>query len=663
MVPAWVCMFHSRGAFVAIDSLAPEPKASAFRAEIAGLRAIAVIAVVLFHLDADGLRGGFIGVDIFFVISGYLISRNILLDLRAGRFSLGQFYVRRTRRIYPALIFTVAATYLCGALWCSPQMFLDLAKECTHALLSISNIQYWRESHQYFAHDSQELGLLHCWSLSLEEQFYLFWPLLLVLTCKMGRTFQVIAVAAVVSFLSSIVIARSDPQAAFFLMPFRIFEFACGALVLLLESRFRLSGTAANILSAAGLLCIAASAILFSSDMPYLEAVSLLPCLGAAAIIWSGNGAYASKILTNPVMVGVGAISYSLYLCHWPIIFFARFIFGEAANSATAMLMMIALMTVVAIGMYLSIERRFIQPAGAPPVTFWKNAAAFGSVTLVLVAITHTTFLQKGFAWRLPPDAEELAHLQSYPTGRDIEPVSGPAVLSLVGDSYAAQYMAGLSPLLKPFNTRFDLMVGSGCPILEGVIVRGPLGEDCRSLRDRTLLKLENTDLPIAWTQAWEFYSDKTIAFESGADAGSEGAGTFAHRLQNAIERTIERITARGQRLLIIGAQVTAGCRINRPRLLQGPLPHMPEPPCPPISRESVEQSTGPIDRMFARIQAKWPGKFELLRPTDYFCDETCPVVKDGIWLYSDHMHFSVAGSKYMVNQASPRFREFVASR
>jgi peptidoglycan/LPS O-acetylase OafA/YrhL len=139
--------------------------ASHFRSEIAGLRAVAVISVVLFHMKVGGFRGGFVGVDIFFVISGYLITRNILLDLQTGRFSFGQFYMRRTRRIYPALIFTVVVTYLVGALWCSPEMFLDLAKESTHALLSISNIQYWRESHQYFAPNSDELALLHCWSL------------------------------------------------------------------------------------------------------------------------------------------------------------------------------------------------------------------------------------------------------------------------------------------------------------------------------------------------------------------------------------------------------------------------------------------------------------------------------------------------------------------
>src|SRR5665647_3263225 len=376
---------------------------SQFRPEIAGLRALAVISVVLFHLKLGGFEGGFVGVDIFFVISGYLITRNILLDLQADRFSFGQFYVRRTRRIYPALIFTVVVTYLVGALWCSPEMFLDLAKECTHALLSISNIQYWRESHRYFAPGSDELALLHCWSLSLEEQFYLFWPVFIVLARKTGRVFLVIAIAAVASFALAILAASADPLAAFFLMPFRIFEFAAGALVLWLETRFRLRGAIAEWLSAAGLLGTAASVLLFTSDMPHLEAAIALPCLGAAATIWAGDRTRASKLLANPAMIAVGAIAYSLYLCHWPIILFGRFIFGDAAaNSPAGMLAMAAVMVAVAAAMNRLVERRFIQPSGFKLASFRSNAVGFGAVTLALVAITHTTFLSKGLPWRLP---------------------------------------------------------------------------------------------------------------------------------------------------------------------------------------------------------------------------------------------------------------------
>jgi peptidoglycan/LPS O-acetylase OafA/YrhL len=634
--------------------------ASHFRSEIAGLRAVAVISVVLFHLKIDGFQGGFVGVDIFFVISGYLITRNILSDLQANRFSFGQFYVRRTRRIYPALIFTVVATYLVGALWCSPQMFLDLAKECTHALLSISNIQYWRESHQYFAPNSDELALLHCWSLSLEEQFYLFWPIFIVLARKVGRTFEIVSIAALTSFLLSIVAAKTDPLAVFFLMPFRIFEFSIGALVLVLENKSRLSPIAAEGLSAAGMLGIAVSVLLFKSDMPHLDLAILLPCLGAAATIWASDKAQISRIITNPPMLALGAISYSLYLCHWPIIFFARFIFGDEANGLAGILIMGVLMIAVATAMNLLIERRFIQPSGVRPANFLGTAAVFCSVVLALVAVTHLTFVSKGFAWRLPETQAELAHLQDYPSRRDLELINAPVGFDLVGDSQAIQYLAGLSPLMKRLNIGFDILGGPSCPILYGVTIRGRRREICRSTRDETLRRLEQTNLPIIYAQAWDTYADAAADFEfASAENSPPNAEPFA-KLQQALETTIERLTADGRRILIIGDQVKASCPINRPRLLQGPLSHAPEPPCPSMTREAAEQATAPINRMLSRVQAKWPDNVELLWPADYFCDAECPVIEDGIWLYFDRTHFSVAGSKYMVTRTSDVLRKFL---
>ena len=184
-------------------------------------------------------------------------------------------------------------------------------------------------------------------------------------------------------------------------MPFRIFEFAVGAAVLLLEARFRLSEAVAEALSVAGLLCIVASVLLFTSDLPHLEAAILLPCLGAAATIWAGAKTRASELLTNRPMIAIGSISYSLYLCHWPIIFFGRFIFGGAANAPAGVVTMAILMVAVATAMNLLIERRFIQPSGFKSPGFLKYAAGFCSVILGLAAITHMTFLSKGFTWRL----------------------------------------------------------------------------------------------------------------------------------------------------------------------------------------------------------------------------------------------------------------------
>ncbi len=635
--------------------------ASHFRAEIAGLRAVAVISVVLFHLKIGGFQGGFVGVDIFFVISGYLITRNILRDLQAGRFSFGQFYVRRTRRIYPALIFTVVATYLVGALWCSPIMFLDLAKEATHALLSIANIQYWRESHQYFAPNSVELVLLHTWSLSLEEQFYLLWPVLMVLVWKSGRTFESIAVAALASFLAAILVTRADPLAAFFLMPFRIFEFACGALVLLFERRIRLSQAVAEGLSTAGLLCIVASVLLFRSDMPDLEAAILLPCLGAAATIWASDKTRVSTIITNAGMVAVGAMSYSLYLCHWPIIFFARFIFGDdEANSWAGVLTMVVLMAAVAAAMNLLVERRFIQSSEFRSASFMKNAVGFCSLVFMLAAITHATFLTKGLAWRLPKAQAALEHWQDFPSNRDMQGFEGPVGFELVGDSLTAQYAFGLSPMMKQLNISVHIMGGAGCPILYGATLKSLRREECRQARDQTLERLNQTNVPIIYAQEWSLYNDAAIDDEfDPAESLAPGGQSFV-KLQQALERTMERLVAHGRRILIIGEQVDPGCPINRPRLLQGPLPHAPQPPCPPKTREAAEQSTAQIDGMLSRIQARWPDRIEFLRTVDYFCDAECPVVKDGVWLYSNRIHLTLAGSHYMVTRTADVFRRFL---
>jgi hypothetical protein len=131
--------------------------------------------------------------------------------------------------------------------------------------------------------------------------------------------------------------------------------------------------------------------------------------------------------------------------------------------------------------------------------------------------------------------------------------------------------------------------------------------------------------------------------------------------LQTALESTLEQLTASGRRILIIGDQVRAGCEIDVPRVLSGPLPHAPVKPCPPTSREATERSTADINRVLERVQAKWPRQVTLLRPQDYFCDAQCPVVKDGVWLYADSAHFSVAGSNYMVERSRQVFREFLA--
>ena len=637
---------------------------SQFRPEIAGLRAIAVLGVVLFHLKIPGFSGGFAGVDIFFVISGYLITRNILSDLDAGGFSFANFYIRRTRRIFPALVVTVLVTYIVAALWCSPLMFLDIAKEATHALLSIANIQYWRESHQYFAPNSDELALLHSWSLSLEEQFYLAWPLVIVAARKYGVAFSTIAVASLASLLASIIVSWSDASAVFFLTPFRIYEFGCGALILFVEPRMRLGPAAANVLSGAGLVGVVASVLVLRSDMPYLAVAVLVPCAGAAAAILAGSETFASRLLVVRPMTAVGAISYSLYLCHWPIIFFARFIVGDGVDTAIGIIALLASMLVVASAMYVFVERRFIQAPGEPALSFSKTSAVFAAVILPLVALTHLTFLQRGFLWRLPAAQLQTMHLQEFPGNADLGGTEGPVGVQFLGDSLMGQYAYGMKPIMRELHLDYQAAGGPGCPMLYGVTSSNPARREfCRAARDHALEQIGHNTLPVVFTQLWRLYDDASINVDTPEAAALPAVAGSYRKLQLALRPTVEKLVAEGHRVLLVGAQVDPGCPIDQPRLLPGPLPHAPQAPCPVISRSAADQSVTPIDQILAGVRDSWPNRIALLRPVDYFCDVECPVTRDGLWLYTSRIHLSLAGSDYMVSRSKDALLRFFRNK
>jgi hypothetical protein len=539
-------------------------------------------------------------------------------------------------------------------------MFLDIAKEATHALLSIANIQYWRESHQYFAPNSDDLALLHFWSLSLEEQFYLAWPLVIVAARKYGIAFGAIAVASLASLLASIVVSRTDASAVFFLAPFRIYEFGCGALVLSVERRVTLSRTGADLLSGAGVAGVVASLLVLRSDMPYLTLATLLPCLGAAATILAGSQTFAARLLVVRPMLAIGAISYSLYLCHWPIIFFARFILGDGVDTAIGTGALLASMLVVASAMHVFVERRFIQAPGAPVGSFARNSAVLAAVVLPLVVITHLTFLQRGFLWRLPAAQLATLHLQEFPGSADLGGTEGPVGVQFLGDSLMGQYAYGMKPVLRELHLDYQAAGGPGCPMLYGVTSSNPARREfCRTARDQALEQIGRNTLPVVFTQLWRLYDDASIDVDTPeAAALPRVKGSYA-KLQLALRPTIAKLVAQGHRVLLVGAQVDPGCPIDQPRLLPGPLPHAPQAPCPVISRSIADQSVTPIDRILVGIREGWPDRVALLRPVDYFCDAACPVTKDGLWLYTSRIHLSLAGSDYMVSRSKDALLRF----
>lgn len=318
-----------------------------YRSEIDGLRAIAVVPVVLFHAEISWFSGGFVGVDVFFVISGYLITTLILDDLENGQFSLVRFYERRARRILPALFLVMLVSTPVAATLMLPSQFADFAKSLIAVSLFSSNILFWRQS-GYFEGPADEKPLLHTWSLAVEEQFYLFFPLFLLLFWGYGRRwiFTSLLIAAATSLMLSEWGWRHEPNANFYLAPTRAWELATGSIAAFLLKYRTIHPN--NALATIGLGLILFSVFAYDANTPFPSLYTLVPVVGTALVILHGRGdAWIARFLSWRIFVGVGLISYSLYLWHQPLFAFARIRVGDP--SLTLMLALIGVSAVLAV--------------------------------------------------------------------------------------------------------------------------------------------------------------------------------------------------------------------------------------------------------------------------------------------------------------------------
>ncbi|WP_354053329.1 acyltransferase family protein [Bradyrhizobium sp. LB12.1] len=372
-----------------------------YRPEIDGLRAVAVSSVVIFHTFPRALQGGFVGVDIFFVISGFLITRLIVSEIKAtGRFSFSNFYLRRARRLGPALVFTCALSFVAAAALFSPQDLARFASSLIAAITSTSNIYLWLQS-GYFDADSAVKPLLHTWSLSVEEQFYLAWPALLAFAYHLTEKARtkplgaklIVAAAFVLSLAANVLFQsgiaspvltanlKDGAATIFYLMPFRIFELAIGAALHWVIDRDIPERVRASLL-VAGTIAVGYAMGAFNSKTIFPTYNGLVPCLGAAMMI-VGSAGSSGKLLRSRIMVFIGLISYSLYLVHWPLIVFWSYYRSNPLTS-TDRAALIAVSLITAIAMYTYVEKpfRFRKASSGRFVV----GLATASIALILVA-------------------------------------------------------------------------------------------------------------------------------------------------------------------------------------------------------------------------------------------------------------------------------------
>jgi peptidoglycan/LPS O-acetylase OafA/YrhL len=374
---------------------------SKHRADIDGLRSVAVLSVLFFHVGYSTFSGGWVGVDVFFVISGFLITRLIRDEIDAGSFSFAKFYTRRARRLFPAFIVTVTSSFVAGCVIFDPVYLQRFAGEVLYTLVGISNIFFWREG-GYFAVAADYKPLLHTWSLGIEEQFYLLWPLAMVLTFRYLRRYAwlPLTLALVVSlFTADHEFYVGNENAVFFLLPSRVFEFAIGAMFVWLVERRSPRNFVRELALLLGLGMVLVAAVGFTPATPFPSLYALLPCVGAGLAMFGGSAKYAGRILTNAPMVAIGKISYSLYLVHWPIIVFYKYHRLEPLTpfeQASICAVSIAL----AAAMFLLVE----QPVRTRAQTKALSRSEFGlrcaSIAIALMVPAAVVWAKGGLLWR-----------------------------------------------------------------------------------------------------------------------------------------------------------------------------------------------------------------------------------------------------------------------
>ena len=547
-------------------SAAADPPQFHYRPDIDGLRALAVLSVVLFHFDAQLLPGGFTGVDIFLVISGFLITSILRREMAAGDFSFRRFYLRRIRRIAPAYFAIAVATLLAGCFLLAPDDLEGLGRSAFWSALSLPNVHFWQALDTgYFAADSRQLPLLHLWSLGVEEQFYFVWPTLLLLGMRGLPRWTLLPLLGMVT-LGSFAYAQQqldrDPAFAYYMLPTRAGELGLGAMLALGladTTGQRTGGFRYEWLAAAGLALIAGGLFLLDGASAFPGWNALYPCLGTGLLIFAG--ARRDCWITAPFrwapVVWIGLMSYSLYLWHWPVLAFLRYF--DAGPDTTTLLYAALLIGLLTLASYYLIEKPCRRLRSSPAR---QAIALYVLPTLTLLALSWLVMSQSA---RLGARGERLAFeraerdLQIYTAPAFDYPYNcqlstfDPAVLSreacvhgrapgngtralLWGDSHAAHYIGVVATLAERQGFQLRNASYSTCPPIlsgENVYGGGIYREGCTRFRALISASINQYDLVFMGAQWNAQFNDP--GFE--ADLG----------------RTLDRLVDAGKTVYLLG--------------------------------------------------------------------------------------------------------------
>lgn len=606
-----------------------------YRKDIDGLRAIAVLSVILFHAGVDRLSGGFVGVDVFFVISGFLITTIISDDVAQGQFSLARFYDRRARRILPALVGMTVLSALAAPVLLPPDRSKDLFQAVFAISTFLSNVLFWIKS-GYFASAAEENPLIHTWSLAVEEQFYLLFPLIMLVGLRRGRLILVLAILAAASLCLSIALTPRLPSFSFYLLPTRAWELLVGSLCALRPLRGL--DRWAPVLSGLGLAMILGAIFAFDPRMPFPGHAAMLPVLGTALVLsaHAPTGPVARLLSVRP-LTWIGLASYSIYLWHQPIFAFAR-VWNVTPLSGTAMLGL----TGVAIGVgFLSwhfVEKPFRSRTPhtglTRPVVFAASGAALGAF-LMLGVVGHLTH---GFKGLRPLTDSQVAYAETaqispfrdecHNRGNTYLSPSGacvyfdlPVKVAVFGDSHTVELSYALAETLRPAGIGVKHLSFSAC---------GPNYAPCAQW----------TQDALDWITASPEITHVVVSYRITEHFAKDPTG----EARQALTEILSRLSAAKDVVYVMQAPELP---VPIDRLIHSKFGRDPDL-IPGMAAQAWADRRSAFDAWAASTDAFAAVRF--FETTPYFCDQiTCAAGRDGVAYYFDDDHLSPSGAQVFV--------------
>jgi peptidoglycan/LPS O-acetylase OafA/YrhL len=635
---------------------ASKTHSSTYRPDIDGLRALAILPVILFHASL-GCSGGFVGVDVFFVISGFLISSLILKEIDGGAFSLITFWERRIRRILPALVLVVFVSFIAAWFLFLPIDFKHFGKIIIGQAMLISNVIFWRDT-DYFAPNTDTKPLLHTWSLAVEEQFYLIFPLLLILLarCRRLSLSKTIVCMAVGSFALSIFESYSHPVAAFYLLPARAWELLMGAWLAATPGRFPARPLTAEILGWLGIGLVCYSVFFYDKHTRFPGLAAMPPCLGAALIIFSSGSKLSGigRILSFKPVVYIGLISYSLYLWHWPLLIFSKYQAREQQSVGLRAALLAASIALAVLSLkYVESPIRKRRILHTRPQIFGFAAISMALLLVSGVFIYCKSGIPSRFSAQTLKYADAWSHsdpraqtsLKQARAGQFVElgsrDTNQPVKILIWGDSHAMALTPAFNDLCRRYSWRgIQATYPATAPVLEYISTEpGSLHGDSPAFANAVLAFITQNHVKIVVMAAfWSAYP----AFDQASDS-----------FETNLLRTVSTLVNLGVKVYVVKNVPFPDFDVPRIAAItsakNGDLDLL------GVSQEKYEQLNRELRPAFERISQMGA---TVLDPSSYFLNSKgiYGVVRNDQVLYCDSHHLSLEGSRLLSPLFEPIF-------